>query len=51
MSPRNPVITGAGIVCAAGRGVAPVWESIRSNRSGLGPLTLFSSPRYLDCRP
>ena len=46
MSPRNPVITGAGIVCAAGRGVAPVWESIRSNRSGLGPLTLFSSPRY-----
>ena len=43
---RTPVITGIGIICAAGCGVAAVWESIRTNRSGLGPLTLFSSPRY-----
>ena len=46
MSRRNPVITGSGIICAAGCGVAAVWESVRANRSGLGPLTLFSSPRY-----
>jgi 3-oxoacyl-(acyl-carrier-protein) synthase len=43
---RNPVITGSGIICAAGCGVSAVWESVRANRSGLGPLTLFSSPRY-----
>jgi 3-oxoacyl-(acyl-carrier-protein) synthase len=46
MSRRTPVITGSGIICAAGCGVAAVWESVRANRSGLGPLTLFSSPRY-----
>jgi 3-oxoacyl-(acyl-carrier-protein) synthase len=46
MSWRSPVITGIGIICAAGCGVAAVWESVRTNRSGLGPLTLFSSQRY-----
>ena len=46
MSRRAPVITGTGIICAAGCGVASVWDSVRANRSGLGPLTLFSSPRY-----
>jgi 3-oxoacyl-(acyl-carrier-protein) synthase len=46
MSRSPPVITGLGIICAAGCGVAAVWESVRANRSGLGPLTLFSSPRY-----
>ena len=46
MSRRTPVITGTGIICAAGCGVASVWESIRANRSGLGPLTLFPSPRF-----
>jgi 3-oxoacyl-(acyl-carrier-protein) synthase len=43
---RNPVVTGSGIICAAGRGTAAVWEPIQANRPGLGPLTLFSSPRY-----
>ena len=46
MSRRTPVITGTGIICAAGCGVASVWESVRDNRSGLGPLTLFPSPRF-----
>ena len=46
MSRRAPVITGTGIICAAGCGMASVWESLLANRSGLGPLTLFSSPRY-----
>lgn len=45
---RHPVVTGTGIVCAAGDGVPAVWESIRANRPGLGPLTLFSSARYAD---
>ena len=43
---RTPVITGTGILCAAGCGVGAVWDALRANRSGLGPLTLFSSPRY-----
>jgi 3-oxoacyl-(acyl-carrier-protein) synthase len=46
MSRRRPVITGTGLICAAGCGLAPVWESLRANRSGLGPLTLFASPRF-----
>ena len=46
MSRRAPVITGSGIICAAGCGVAAVWESVRAGKSGLGPLTLFSSPRF-----
>ena len=43
---RRPVITGLGIVSAAGFGVAEVWASVAAGRSGLQPLTLFSSPRY-----
>jgi 3-oxoacyl-(acyl-carrier-protein) synthase len=46
MLQRIPVITGTGIISAAGCGVGRVWESIRAGQSGLGPLTLFSSPRY-----
>lgn len=43
---RRPVITGTGIVSAAGCGVGQVWDSLRSGRAGLGPLTLFPSTRY-----
>lgn len=46
MSRRRPVITGTGAVCAAGCGVPQVWQSLRAGQSGLGPLTLFSSPRF-----
>ncbi|MEI7728233.1 MAG: beta-ketoacyl-[acyl-carrier-protein] synthase family protein [Verrucomicrobiota bacterium] len=46
MSRRSPVVTGIGILCAAGCGSRRVWEAIRDGRSGLGPLTLFSSPRF-----
>ncbi|MFM2294089.1 MAG: hypothetical protein RLZZ350_502 [Verrucomicrobiota bacterium] len=46
MSRRNPVITGCGLICAAGRDVPTTWQSVRENKSGLGPLTLFSSPRF-----
>ncbi len=46
MTRRRPVITGTGVICAAGRGVPQVWQSLRAGRSGLGPLTLFPSPRF-----
>ncbi|MDR3458458.1 MAG: beta-ketoacyl-[acyl-carrier-protein] synthase family protein [Verrucomicrobiae bacterium] len=46
MSARNPVITGLGIVSAAGFGVAEVWRAVAAGTSGLKPLTLFQSPRY-----
>ncbi|HVU07692.1 MAG TPA: beta-ketoacyl-[acyl-carrier-protein] synthase family protein [Verrucomicrobiae bacterium] len=46
MTPRFPVITGLGLVTAAGCGVDEVWRSISSGVSGLKPLSLFESPRY-----
>jgi len=46
MTRRCPVITGIGIICAAGCGVDAVWKSVRENRSGLRPLTRFASPRF-----
>ncbi|HEY5346031.1 MAG TPA: beta-ketoacyl-[acyl-carrier-protein] synthase family protein, partial [Verrucomicrobiae bacterium] len=46
MSARFPVITGLGIVTAAGCGVEEVWAAIANGTSGLTPLSLFQSPRY-----
>jgi len=46
MSSRRPVVTGLGIPTAAGCGVSAMWDALRTGRSGLGPLTLFASPRY-----
>ena len=46
MTSRCPVVTGLGIVTAAGLGVDEVWRAIASNTSGLKPLSLFQSPRY-----
>jgi 3-oxoacyl-[acyl-carrier-protein] synthase II len=43
---RFPVITGLGIVTAAGCGTDEVWNAIRAGTGGLKPLTLFQSPRY-----
>jgi len=43
---RRPVITGLGIISAAGVGVAAVWASIRAGQSGLRPLSQFVSPRH-----
>jgi 3-oxoacyl-(acyl-carrier-protein) synthase len=39
------VISGMGIVSAAGWSQEEVWAAIEEERSGLGPLTLFPSPR------
>jgi 3-oxoacyl-(acyl-carrier-protein) synthase len=46
MHRHHPVITGTGIISAAGCGVASVWESIRTSKTSLGLLTLFPSPRF-----
>jgi 3-oxoacyl-(acyl-carrier-protein) synthase len=47
MQHRHPVvITGLGVITAAGCGVPAVWDALRAGRSGLGPLTLFASPRH-----
>ena len=46
MATRFPVVTGVGIVTAAGCGVDEVWHSIARGESGLRPLTLFKSSRY-----
>ncbi len=46
MATRAPVITGLGIVTAAGIGADEVWHSISHGLSRLTPLTLFQSPRY-----
>ncbi len=39
------VITGVGIVSAAGRGIDATVDALRSGRSGLGELSLFESAR------
>jgi 3-oxoacyl-(acyl-carrier-protein) synthase len=46
VSARHPVITGLGIISAAGCNLDSVWASIASGNCGLKPLTLFPSPRY-----
>ena len=46
MRGRRPVITGVGIICSAGSGLAAVWDAIGHGRAGLRPLTVFASPRY-----
>ncbi|MGA3144539.1 MAG: beta-ketoacyl-[acyl-carrier-protein] synthase family protein [Verrucomicrobiota bacterium] len=47
MSSQHPVVvTGLGVITAAGCGVPAVGDALRAGRSGLGPLTLFASPRH-----
>jgi 3-oxoacyl-(acyl-carrier-protein) synthase len=46
VSAKFPVITGIGIVSAAGIGVEDNWRAVATGRSALRPLTLFPSPRY-----
>jgi 3-oxoacyl-(acyl-carrier-protein) synthase len=46
VSSRFPIITGLGIVTAAGWNLASVWNSITNGLCGLRPLSLFSSPRH-----
>jgi 3-oxoacyl-(acyl-carrier-protein) synthase len=46
VSAKFPVITGIGIISAAGMGVEENWRAVAAGQSALKPLTLFQSPRY-----
>lgn len=40
------VITGTGLVCAAGGSPAAAWESIRAGRSGIAPIESFDATAF-----
>ncbi|HBA60700.1 MAG TPA: beta-ketoacyl-[acyl-carrier-protein] synthase family protein [Elusimicrobia bacterium] len=43
---REVVITGAGILSAAGASVGETWQALKEGRDGLRPFSLFPSARY-----
>ena len=43
---RRVVVTGLGIVCPVGIGVATAWDAITQGRSGIGPITRFDSTAF-----
>ena len=43
---RRVVVTGLGIVCPVGIGVATAWDAITHGRSGIGPITRFDSTAF-----
>ncbi|GAB4489629.1 MAG: beta-ketoacyl-ACP synthase II [Thermodesulfovibrionales bacterium] len=46
MTDASPVITGLGIVSAAGIGTEPFWSSLCSCRNGFRPISLFDAAPY-----
>ncbi len=46
MTRRRVVVTGLGIVSPVGVGLVPAWDSIRSARSGVGPISRFDSSTF-----
>jgi 3-oxoacyl-[acyl-carrier-protein] synthase II len=44
--PRRVVVTGVGIFSSIGIGKHLFWESVRANRCGIGPITLFNPASY-----
>lgn len=46
MPKSETIVTGVGIICAAGCGLEEVGAALGEGRSGLGPLTLFRSIRF-----
>lgn len=41
------VITGLGVVAPNGIGIEPFWRSLIAGRSGIGPITLFSTDDFI----
>ena len=42
-TPRRVVVTGMGIACPLGVGVANVWQRMLASESGIAPITLFDA--------
>src|SRR6185436_15134035 len=49
MAAPRVVITGMGGVTPIGTGVDAIWESARTGRSGIGPITVFDASKH-ECR-
>jgi 3-oxoacyl-(acyl-carrier-protein) synthase len=43
---RQVAVTGIGAVCGLGWGIAPLWEGLRSGRSGIGPFHRFDHSQH-----
>jgi 3-oxoacyl-(acyl-carrier-protein) synthase len=46
---RRVVITGVGLVCAAGVGTEECWKNLLTGQSGIATITSFDTARF-DCR-
>ncbi|HVP00197.1 MAG TPA: beta-ketoacyl-ACP synthase II [Bryobacteraceae bacterium] len=47
--PRRVVVTGVGLLTSVGIGTKPVWEAVKSGKSGIGPITAFDATEF-NCR-
>ena len=43
---KEVVITGVGLISAAGTSAGETWQALKEGKSGLSPFSLFPSPRY-----
>ncbi len=46
MKPKRVAITGLGIFCSIGRNVGEFTQSLRTEKTGIGPITLFDTTKY-----
>src|SRR4030095_17138263 len=46
---RRVVVTGVGLVCAAGIGTEESWKNLLAGQSGIATITSFDTGRF-DCR-